>query len=362
MTSQSSEKVIRRKLRPPAGGRGGAEAPSPVAATLVRALARAAQDLAGLALRAKPPAERRCGLEDLVADVPEGALVALVARYGLVVLDRHLVAAIVGMQTAGRIPSADTPPRAPTRTDAAMCADVIDGMLELLDSRLAGDSIPDAEMFRAFRFAYHLPDAEAAGRELEPADYREIAFDLALGGAGHGARLRLAVPEPRPDARDVGEAAPSFHEALRAHVLESEARLTAVLARQTMTLAALEALAPGDVLPLPDGALDGVRLEDLAGELVATGRLGKSGGHRALRLTHLGKREPAPRMPVEARKPQALENLAPGARSGAGPSAADMAQPPPAADLGETLGASPGQESFGLDPSPIPIEPASAEG
>jgi len=113
---------------------------------------------------------------------------------------------------------------------------------------------------------------------------------LDLGAGAKTGRLVLAVPVTGPAqvddgggtaAPDPGDWAARWQQAIRAAPLTLEA----VLARRTLPLSRIEALQPGDVLPLDREDLAATALCDAGGRVLFRARLGRSAGHRALRLT-----------------------------------------------------------------------------
>ena len=75
-----------------------------------------------------------------------------------------------------------------------------------------------------------------------------------------------------------------FAQALSDQVMQTEARLGAILHRVTLPLGAVMALLPGEILPLPAAALGHVVVEGVDGRPLATGKLGQNRGMRAVRL------------------------------------------------------------------------------
>jgi flagellar motor switch protein FliM len=67
-----------------------------------------------------------------------------------------------------------------------------------------------------------------------------------------------------------------------------DARLEAIMHRFRTPFADVLKLREGDEIPLPESSIDRVRLIGLEGRTCALGRLGQSGGHRALRITAVG--------------------------------------------------------------------------
>jgi len=70
--------------------------------------------------------------------------------------------------------------------------------------------------------------------------------------------------------------------------MESPVRLSAILRRTSMPVAAIRALRVGDTLPVPSRAVRSVSIEDLDGRVIAIGRLGMTGGLKAIRLRAIG--------------------------------------------------------------------------
>jgi flagellar motor switch protein FliM len=253
------------------------------------AVAQAAEEVAALRAVAGAAEESRVTLEPFIAGLPEAALLALVegpeGRFGLVVLDAQVVGALIEIQTTGRVVPRPAEPRAPTRTDAIMCADFIDRMLELVEARLGEAGLAVAPALAGFRYAMALAEPRTVAMTLEDRPYRlyRLAVDFD-GGAKSGAIALLLPQEPAERGARGGPDAAGFAAALERQVLNARAELAATLIRREMRLSEVLALAPGGLIPLPRAALSRVAVEDLAGRVVAHGRLGQLGGNRAVRL------------------------------------------------------------------------------
>ncbi|MCB1338365.1 MAG: FliM/FliN family flagellar motor switch protein [Maritimibacter sp.] len=253
-------------------------------------IAQAAQDVAALVAVAGTVEEQRTTLDPYTAGVPDPALLALIegpaGRYGLVVLDPQVVAALIEIQTTGRVVPHPAETRAPTRTDAIMCADFIDRMLEIVEERVAEAELDIAPALAGFRYALALAEPRAIAMTLEDTPYRLFGCEVDLGRGAKSGRMQVLLPfDPPGQGRrakvDLGE----FNDAIRAQVFEVEARLTATLLRRTMALSEVMALDIGALIPVPHAALSQVAVEALDGTVVARGRLGQVQGNRAVRLT-----------------------------------------------------------------------------
>lgn len=264
------------------------------------ALAQAAEGVAGLALIAGPVDDRSASLAAMAGELSETALIALLegpdSRFGLAVLDGDLVAALIEMQTTGRVVPHPAPPRAPTRTDAVMCADMIDRLLEIVEDRTGRAGLACAPQMTGYRFAVALAEPRTVAITLADQPYRLLSVPVDLGGGAKSGRFDLIVPAgaPRPASARGGDT--GFAKAMEAQVMASGVALSATLCRIEMTLAELAALTPGEVIAIPARALSEIAIEGLDGVAVGRGRLGQSNGHRAVRLTLLdpaGKERPA---------------------------------------------------------------------
>lgn len=333
MTKDPTPSVMRRKA---GAGRPPAEFGAPTATRILQgAVAQAAQDLLALEAACAAVQERRSALAPFAGAIVEHALIALAegpaGRFGLIVLDPQSLAALIEVQTTGRVAPRPATPRPPTPTDAIMCADFLDRILEELEQRAGAAELPLAPALQGFRYATLLADNREALLALEEMPYR--VFDMAVewGGGSKSGQISLVLPfDPPGQGGTARQQAAGFTEAIRAQVLGAEARLTAVLARREMTLAEISGLQVGSLVRLSAEVLGDVGLEDMLGQVVARGRLGQAAGMRALRL-------------VAAADP-AMKPAAGAAAS----AAAGAALPPPSA---------PGPTMIGTAPGPHPPAP-----
>ncbi|MBV7410341.1 FliM/FliN family flagellar motor switch protein [Maritimibacter sp. DP1N21-5] len=291
MTTDDKPSALRRKA---GAGRPPPEIGAPTATKLLRAaIMQAAQDMAGLTVVAGQPSEDRITLEPLVEAVPPHGLMALVegpaGRYGLVLLDPDVIAALIEVQTTGKVVPKPAAPRTPTRTDAIMCADFIDRMLELLETKATEAGLDIAPTLEGHRYALALPEAGAIPMTLEDIPYRQFRVGVDIAGGAKRGEMQVVLPfDPLPaQMKETGHARsdpPGFARALEGQVNASHAELRATLHRVEMTLAEAMALVEGDLIPVPAEALARVAVEDIHGGLVCHARLGQSEGQRAIRI------------------------------------------------------------------------------
>ncbi len=311
--------VLRRKTRPAAVA---TDAPSPARLwrrSVVHGLAR----IAGLTAAVEDVGFDAGGPETLPALVGEGALVALLegpAGFALAILDAEVMAALVEVQTLGRVLSRPVAPRAPTSIDAAMITDPLDRMLAAHDLLVeGGGSAPEAPKPKpagkgagqgtgsgaetdatsaddetwqgprnaGFRYATQIKRVDQITPALADVQHHTVRFDLDLGSGARRGAIVLAFPEP-PDARagpSGGRAADvEWSDSIEATVMQTEMPLRAALGRLHRPIQDVTALQVGDILALPRMSLDQVRLTTPGGDTLAMGRLGRTGSVKAVRI------------------------------------------------------------------------------
>ncbi|MFN3938597.1 MAG: FliM/FliN family flagellar motor switch protein [Gemmobacter sp.] len=293
------------------------------------ALARAARDLAGVPLTVTALRDERAMLAELMELPPDRSLLAVLEGpgqgLGLLVLSPEVLAAVIEAQTVGQIGSGLPLPRRPTRTDAAMSVGLIDAALQSLEAALCGSA--DLCWTAGFRYASFLEDARPIELLLDDVPYRLLHCEVDLAEGRRRGVVLLALPAdgrgprhaPDPDRPDPADAdAQLWSESLAGAVNDAEVVLDAVVAQLRLPLAALMAIAPGQILPLGSAALDSVALVARGGHRMARGRLGQNRGLRAVRLT-LAESEAAAPAPRPGPRPPVAEadvSAAPLARAG----------------------------------------------
>jgi flagellar motor switch protein FliM len=282
--------ILRRKLdlarQPQADGAPGADRGWRLA------LARAARDAMGLELEVQALSITRASLAEVLELAPDQALIGLLGgpkdALGVMMLAPEVTAAVIEMQTLGRLSAQPATPRKPTRIDAAMVAGVIDQALQGLEETLAKEA--DLSWAGGFRYASHLADARPLGLMLEDEVYRVLSGEVRLGNGGRSGRMILVLPAlgrgdrptQLPDRAET--AATGFAAALSAQVHAADCRLEAVIGRVMLQIRHIMALQPGEVLAMPQATLDSVVLEGADGRPIARARLGQNRGMRALKV------------------------------------------------------------------------------
>lgn len=326
MVEENKQSVMRRKA---GAGRPPPEIGRMTPARMLRsAIAQAAEDSLGLIAKVLRVDERRTSLTAFAESLPENALLILCEgpedQFAMVVLDAECMAALIEVQTTGRVIPSPANPRAPTRTDALLAADFIDLVLELFETGAAEAELPLAAAIAGYRYALPLADTRAMLMTLVDAPYRLFEMQIDLGeGAKEGQMIILMPLETARPAAGASNAA--WQQDLFEAVKGTHVELQAVLARKRMSLREVSQLCVGATITLPREVVSRVQIEGLDGAGVSFGRLGQSGGFRAICIDQPGA-EVAPEL-------AALNNAATGLDQPAQPAPGALPDLPDIPDL-----------------------------
>lgn len=299
-------------IRRAAARAGAAKAPSPAMRAplapekaLALALGRGGLDELGLGLEVLALDLAVQGQAELLEGVEPLSLVAMLQgpedALAVMVLDTAMLAGVLEIQTTGKVGQEAPEPRRPTRTDAAMCAALIDRVLAAFEAGFDGAA---PRWGRGFRYAGFLADPRPLALMLDDGGFHVFRARLDLGPGAREAGLLLAFPDIKdtaaaataasgraasaaPPGDGLGQGAvplPGWHVALQQAVMEAPVRLEAVLARLRLPLSQAMTLRAGDILDLPDAGLERIELRAGAGRVIIGARLGQLRSHRALRL------------------------------------------------------------------------------
>lgn len=277
--------ALRRMVAPSAPQAGHGAATSTRALRI--ALTRAAEGAAGLSVTALGAADEELSLPDLLARLADDwLLIGLDSANGpgVCALDPALFVAVVEMQTRGSLAPAEPAHRLPTMADAALAEPLLRAFLAELPVLAAGTALDGwpGTCTPGLRQA----DRRALGLILPECVFRLVSVSCWLGIAERQGNFLMALPAlPPTDPHDDRAARRrQWGQALSQCVFAAPIGLEAVLHRLQMPLASLGTLAPGQMLALPGVQLAGVELLTRDGARVAHGRLGQSGGMRAVRI------------------------------------------------------------------------------
>ncbi|GAA3878108.1 FliM/FliN family flagellar motor switch protein [Celeribacter arenosi] len=282
----SDEAVITALRRKAGVGRAPPEVqPMSAPKALRLAVARAAEDTIGLIAQVTGVAEDRSAISRLAGQMPESGLLFLLegpgGATGLAAFDPFAVAAMVEQQTTGDVLKRAPEVREPTATDAMMCTDITQQILELFaDCLTEAENPPDVA---GYSVSSQLSEARSIGLAFEDVPYRLYRVSLSLGHVAREGEMILVFPYQAPQENAKARESDVWETAFETAVLGSAARLDGVLHRFELPLTAVMELEAGMLLGLPAAALG--RVEVLADDrVVACARLGQMNGHRALRL------------------------------------------------------------------------------
>lgn len=277
------------------------------------AIARAANELFNLPMKAKEVALGGVTLAELPEILPEPALLAVLQgpkdAIGVMAISLEAVIALIEIQTVNQVTGRPLQRRKATRADALMCAEFINRLLEELGHELG--ALEGFEGIGKFRYASNLDEARPLQLILSDVPHRCITFHIQIGrDTLRQATIFLALPQsaiskhPLPAASDAKTE--EFHTkkapipeppvkntpTLAGAVQDCLIEVVGVLTRRQITLGELRGLQPGKVLTLPRANLNKTRVELSTGELLATGKLGEAAGCHAIRIAD-------PRAPLE---------------------------------------------------------------
>lgn len=210
-------------------------------------------------------------------------------RMGLLMACPDVMAGLIEAQTTGQVDAEPASPRKPTRTDAALLAPMIDLFLRLAEQRCA--ALAEETQIAGYAYGSFLDDPRPLGLMLDEIGYRVMKFDVSLGYGAKSGNWILVLPSAQDDPKAAvnGESdetqAAEWEQKLEVVVTESPVVLETILCRVSVSLTEAMRLRPGDMLRVPDTALETLSLESIDCQALGVGRLGQARGQRAIRLT-----------------------------------------------------------------------------
>jgi flagellar motor switch protein FliM len=251
------------------------------------ALVKAASDAGGLVLRVASTADDVGQLDDLLGGLDKGLMLVGLDRRGalagFVAVDMQLRAAMVEVQTTGRLLDQPADDRPATGADKALCDPLLVAFLSALPPAVMGTAyegwVDDVTV------GDRLADSRLAGLLLEDGDYRVLRMNVELGSGDRQGEVMLVLPvQAAPMMPEEPAPVMDWDTAFSAAVQDAPAMLTARLHQFKMPLGRAQALRVGQVVPLPGCTVNSVRLIATDGRCVAQAKLGQSAGYRAVRI------------------------------------------------------------------------------
>lgn len=201
---------------------------------------------------------------------------------GLALISPAIVAALVEMQTIGRVSDRPAEPRQATPVDGALVGPSVDRIMVSAAAALAecglGDPVTD------YRFAM-LTEAETPPT-LSMADLPHscLTLDITVEGGRKQGTMRFVSPDTGASEMQRAASRADWQNKISAAVLSSDVPVEARLGQVRMTIENVMQLTPGDFVPLSPEDLRRVRLVVGRGDLAGRGKLGQSNGYRAVKI------------------------------------------------------------------------------
>ena len=283
MPDTDAPTVLRRKLAPSRPPK--APGQSVLENMLKKTMPRDADELLGLQAVVSAVSPGREAKAGVLSRIGPFDLVFLMTMDngapGICVLSPGLLAGLIEVQMSGRVTSAEPPERPATRTDGIVVSDIVDRWISTAKREAATQGIADHLPFQEHFRVQTIPDLRSVDLALDPGEFRTLTIALDLANGAKSGSLRFAIPV---NISGKSESPVDTAAQFRERVIETEARLSVVLARLPRSLHQVRRLEVGDVLDIPIEALCAVMLEGNSGDVVGTGRLGQSGGQKAVRI------------------------------------------------------------------------------
>ncbi|MEO0766009.1 MAG: FliM/FliN family flagellar motor switch protein [Pseudomonadota bacterium] len=217
----------------------------------------------------------------LILDGPAGCIGA--AMFAPVV-----VGAMIQQQTIGSVSPGPDPERAMTRTDAAICAPLLDMLFERLGPLL--DEPDEAALMAGFQFGAKAQDARTLALALDASAYVAIRLTLDIARGARQGEVVLILPTLAARAEQPAETggaadpdADSRGGDMAKLVMGLNADLHMVLCRINLPLSRLNGMKPGDTLDITPGAFPNVQITTATGRILGRGEVGHVDGVRAVK-------------------------------------------------------------------------------
>lgn len=210
-------------------------------------------------------------------------------RMGLLMVCADVLAGLIEAQTTGKIDAEPASLRKPTRTDAALLVPMIDVFLRLAEQR--STALAEASLIAGYAYGSFLDDPRPLGLMLDEIGYRVMKIKVSLGYGAKSGDWILVLPNTQDDMGPGegvdrgGESAADWAQRLEVAVTDSPVVLETILCRVFVPLTEAMRLRSGDVLRVPETALEAMSLENISNQAIGVGRLGQARGQRAIRLT-----------------------------------------------------------------------------
>lgn len=256
--------------------------------------------------------------------INEDALLCLLegddGKVGAAIIGADIVGGLIQQQTMGDVSAATGAPCSMTKTDAAMCAPMLDALFERVAPMLEAEV--ERNIVGGFRFGTRFEDARALDMALDMQDYFVVRLTLDLAGGIKQGEMSLIVPKVPPAAEFGAETSSNKDDdsqlvsKMNDVVMKLPTELNMILCKISLELAQVEQLVVGETLALPHNTFPETEIVTANGNVIGSGVLGEVNGIRALRLkrvpdyvTEPRRREAdLPKLDLPEIKPLTLQN------------------------------------------------------
>ena len=252
------------------------------------ALVKAANDTIGLELSVSSVADDVNLLDTMLEELPDDLMLIGLLHDGVLVgfigVDMQLRAAVLEIQTMGRIGRQPAEIRKVTGADRTLCDPMIACFIANLPQASLGTSIEGWVVDATIGDI--IADKRAAGLLLVDQSYRVVQMNVDLSGTDRRGMLLIVLP---PVTKPVATSSPAetpadWQDAFQTVINEAPSTLSAILHRFEVSLSTARGFKVGTVLPLPGCTVSSIRLVAADGYFVGAAKLGQSNGMRAVKL------------------------------------------------------------------------------
>jgi flagellar motor switch protein FliM len=278
--------ALRRKIRSPANPFD-QKGVSPAKAMRL-AFARACEEVADFEAIVTGFGEDDVSLSQISGDLKMSDLIvktkAPSGGVGLAIWDRDAISVFIEQLITGRVVAKVAQDRAPTPTDAAVLAGILDAILAGYDAELAQVAV--GQGIAGFRKSGVFGDARSLSMGLSDIPYHRYRLQLEFCNGARNGALHLVFPQGSGARRASGGASLDGWQAdWRSALADASTSVTAILSRVSIPLGQLKELEIGSQVPVPTASISRVMLEGFDHRRVALGRLGQSNGRRAVMIS-----------------------------------------------------------------------------
>lgn len=258
---------------------------------LNQVIGRTAREMFDIDAKLEAQNQTQLTLNSMLDAAPDPGLLVVIkagSHHGLLMLDGLLVNALVELMTGAADNSVYKQARLPTQIDMALCREFCDQIL----TEFPGDFVNSGTKTALPKLFWASTEVKAAKLAfiLKRCNYAVLSGQINFQDGIRGGQFALALPQ---DVWDGGQGIranavdPIWAADLAENVMVAPLTLRADLDVSRINLSKVLALKSGDILTFSEAGLSDIALTDGQGATVLRGRLGQSGGHKAIAVTSI---------------------------------------------------------------------------